>query len=125
MHPEDQGSARRWGAEAYDGARGRRDGGCFVALEMAFIGFLAGVYASGAHQVETPTAIAIGLAVGVAGIILSRFRVLGLLLGLALAVAWGALAGGITTALGNLTLGIVVGIVVGLVVAGLHLGYRR
>lgn len=125
MHPEEQDRAERWGAAAYDGARGRRDGGCFVTAEMAFIGLATGVYSAGAHHTSTPTAIAIGLAVCIAGIVLSQFRALGLLIGVILAVGWGLLAGAVATTLGNLALGIVVGIVVGLVVAGFHLGYRR
>lgn len=122
---DDQDAARRWGADAYDGARARRSGSCFVLGEMVLLGVVGGMYAAGAHHVSTPTSIAIGLIVAVVGLVLSRLPVIGALVGLLLAAGWGYLAGSIAALLGNQLLGIVVGILVGLVVAGLHLGYRR
>lgn len=125
MDWDEQERASRWGAAAYDGAQGRRQGGCFVGAEMAFIGLGAGVYTALGHDTSTPTAIAVGLVVFVLGLILCQVPVLGALIGVLLAIGWGVLAGSLATSLGNLVLGIVVGIIVGLIVAGLHLGYRR
>ncbi|WP_152353826.1 hypothetical protein [Brachybacterium subflavum] len=124
MGREDRAQARRWGAAAYDGAVGRRDGNCFVFAEMAFIAVIAGMYASMAHGLSTPTAIAIGIGVFVGGGILLLLPVVGLIVSLLLSVGWGIIAGNIAFHVGNQLLGIIVGIVVGLIVAGLHVGFR-